>query len=200
AAKSSVIQQLGLGERLVWGRSKLSFFDLINQLPETSFGFSLPSSVNLPGGQAASLQPILTPNQSILTTRGERIGNASVAEFDRELTRRSSLTFVGAYSLLRFLDGNSLLNYGEATFQGGYDHQLSRHNTIGLLYRFSELRFNNTGQPIDAHAAQLSYGRRDAGRFAFRVAGGPGVSFFRTVSAAGSTPATSSSRQVYWTL
>jgi len=198
-AKNSVVQQFELGEKLISGRSTFSLFDLVNQLPETSFGFSLPSSVNLPGGQAVSLQPILTPNQSILTTRGERIGNASVVEFDRELTRRSSLTFVGAYSLLRFLDGNSFLNYGEATFQGGYDHQLSRHDTIGLLYRFSELRFNNAGQPIDAHAAQLSYGRRD-GRFAFRVAGGPGVSFFRTVSAAGATPATSSSRRVYWTL
>src|SRR5438445_2241836 len=61
-AKNSVIQQLGFGEKLAWGRSTFSLFDVVNQLPETSFGFSLPgSSVRLPGGQGVSLEPIFTP-------------------------------------------------------------------------------------------------------------------------------------------
>src|SRR5205807_9941212 len=198
-AKNSGIQQLGFGEKLAWGRSTFSLFDVVNQLPETSFGFSLPgSSVRLPGGQGVSLEPIFTPNQSILTTRGQRVGNASVVELDAAMTPKSSLTFVGGYSLLRFLDNPGFLDYSEVTAQGGYDHQVTRHNSMALLYRFSELRFSGTVQPIDAHTAQLSFGRRN-GRFAFRVAGGPGVSFLRTVSPAGST-ATSSSRQVYWTL
>lgn len=198
-AKNSVIQQLGFGEKLAWGRSTFSLFDVVNQLPETSFGFSLPgSSVRLPGGQGVSLEPIFTPNQSILTTRGQRVGNASVLELDSAMTPKSSLTFVGGYSLLRFLDNAGLLDLSEVTAQGGYEHQVTRHNSMALLYRFSELRFSGTVQPIDAHTAQLSFGRRDR-RFAFRMAGGPGVSFLRTVSPAGSTPATSSSRQVYWT-
>ena len=199
-AKNSVVQQFGMGEKLVWGRSTFSLFDVVNQLPETSFGFSLPgSSVRLPGGQGLSLEPVFTPNQSILTTRGQRVGNASVLELDRALTSKSSLTFIGGYSLLRFLDNTGFLDYSEATAQAGYEHQVTRHNSVAVLYRFSELRFSGTVQPIDAHTAQLSLGRRD-GRFAFRMAGGPGVSFFQTASSAGSTTPTSSSRQVYWTL
>jgi hypothetical protein len=200
SAKNSVVQQFGLGEKLALGRSTFSLFDVVNQLPETSFGFSLPgSSVRLPGGQGLSLEPIFTPNQSILTTRGQRVGNATVLELDRALTSKSSLTFVGGYSLLRFLDNAGFLDFSEVTAQGGYDRQVTRHNSVALLYRFSELRFSGTIQPIDAHTAQLSFGRRD-GRFAFRLAGGPAVSFFQTASPAGSSTPTSSSRQVYWTL
>ncbi|HKV61571.1 MAG TPA: hypothetical protein VJO16_06640 [Candidatus Acidoferrum sp.] len=199
---NSALQQFEFGDRVRLGRrSVLSFFDLLNELPEISFGFSLPLAVNLPEGQGLSLQSVFSPNQSILTTRGERIGNVSVAEFDRELTAKSSLTFVGGYSLLRFLNNSGLLNDGEVTLQGGFDHQLTRGRTIGALYRFNELRFEGIGQPIDAHTGQLFYGQRIAERLALRLAAGPAISVFRTAVSPGTTgSATRSTSQVYWTL
>ena len=201
-ADNAALQQFEFGDRLrLGGRSTLSLFNLLNELPETSFGFSLPLALNLPEGQGLSLESVFSPNQSILTTRGERIGNASVAEFDRELTAKSSLTFVGGYSLLRFLDDSGLLDDGEVTLQGGFDHQLTRGRTIGALYRFNELRFAGIDQPIDAHTAQLFYGQRVAQRMALRLAAGPAISVFRTPVSPGTTGGgTRSTSQAYWTL
>jgi hypothetical protein len=201
-ANNAALQQFEFGDRLrLGGRSVLSLFDLLNELPETSFGFILPLAVNLPEGQGLSLQSVFSPNQSILTAQGERIGNVSVAEFDRELTAKSSLTFVGGYSLLRFLDNIGLLDDGEVTLQGGFNHQLTRGRTIGALYRFNELRFEGIGQPIDAHTAQLFYGQRLAERLSLRLAAGPAVSLFRTPVSPGTTGGgTRSTSQVYWTL
>src|SRR5260370_9846341 len=66
SANNSLIQQLELGEKLSWRRSTISFFDLLGYLPETSFGFSLPSQPNLTGGQGLSVLPALTTHQSLL--------------------------------------------------------------------------------------------------------------------------------------
>jgi hypothetical protein len=176
-ASSSFIQQLEFAEKLSGHRSAISFFDLMGYLPETAFGFGLPGGLNLPGGQGLSVQPVLTANQSILTTRGQRISNSFLTEVDRFLTPRSSLAFVGSYSLLRFLD-NGFLNFGEAAFQAGYNHQITREDSIAVLYRFTAFRYN-LDQSIDSHVLQVSYGRQVTGRLAFQVAAGPGVGRFR---------------------
>ena len=205
SANDSLIQQLELGEKLSWRRSAISFFDLLSYLPETSFGFSLPSEPNLTSGQALSVQPALTPTQSILTTRGQRISNSFLAEVDTALTTRSSLTFVGSYSLLRFPAGG-FLNFDDTIFQAGLNHQMTRDDTIALLYRFSAFRYNNFDHSIDGHAVQFTYGRRITGRLAFQLAAGPEVGLFhRPISTAAgsggdSATATNSSPQVYWTL
>lgn len=204
-ASNSLTQQLAFGEKLSWRRSTISFFDQLSYLPETAFGFGVPSGLSLPGGQGLSLQPVLTPNQSILTTRGPRISNSFLVEVDTLLTPRSSLTFVGSYSLLRFLH-NGFLNFGNAVFQAGYNYQITRKDTIALLYRFTAFRYDNFDQSIDSHIVQVSYGRRVTGRLAFQVAAGPVVGLLRTPiststgTSGGSTTTTSSSTQPYWTL
>ena len=194
-ASKSLIQQLELDEKLSWRRSVLLFFDQLSYLPEAAFGFDVPSGVNLPVGQELSIQPALTPDQSILTTRGRRISNTFLAEVDTFLTPRSSLTFVGSYSVLRFLD-NSFLNSGATVVQAGYNHKTSREDTIGLLYRVAAFQYSNFDQSIDTHTVQVSYGRHVTGQMAFQVAVGPGVGFFRTPISTGTT----SSTQANWTL
>lgn len=201
---NSVIQQFEFGEQVGRGRSALSLFDLFDQLPETSFGFNLPLSVSLPAGQNLLLQPVFTANQSILTTREEYIANASVAEFDEALTPKTSLTFLGAYSLLHFTSTGSSLNYGSATAQGSIDHHFTRRITLGMLYRFNELRIKGFAAPIDAYTVQLSYGQRIAGRLALRLAAGPAISLYQAPSttsvSGGTTLTTRSTSLIYWTL
>jgi hypothetical protein len=113
------------------------------------------------------------------------------------------VTFVGSYSLLHFFD-NGFLNSGEAFFQTGYDYQLTSKDTIALLYRFTALRFSNSNQSINAHVAQVAYGRRITGQLAFHLAAGPEFAFFRTPiststgAPGGSTTTTSSSTAAYW--
>jgi hypothetical protein len=201
-ASNSLSHQLELGEKLSWRGTAISFLDQLSYLPEAAFGSGGPSLASV---QGLSLQPVLTPNQSILTTRGQRISNSFVTEVDRFLTPRSSLTFVGSYSLLRFLD-NGFLNFGEAVFQAGYNHQITPKDTIALLYRLTAFRYNNFDQSIDSHVVQVAYGRRVTGRLAFQVAAGPEVGFFRTPispstgTSGGSTTTMPSFSQAYWTL
>jgi hypothetical protein len=204
-ASNSLSHELELVEKLSWHRTAISFFDRLSYLPEAAFGLDVAGGPTFPGADGLSLQPALTPNQSILTTRGQRISNSFLTEVDRFLTPRSSLTFVGSYSLLRFL-GNGFLNFSDTAFQAGYNHQFTRKDTIALLYRFTAFRYNNFDQSIDSHVVQVAYGRRVTGRLAFQLAAGPEVGFFRTAispstgSSGGSTTTIRSSTQAYWTL
>ncbi len=204
-ASNSLSHQLELGEKLSWRRTAISFLDQLSYLPEAAFGSDGPGGLSLPDAQGLSLQPILTPNQSILTRRVQRISNSFLTEVDRFLTPRSSVTLIGSYSLLRFLD-NGFLNFGNALFQTGYNHQFTLKDTVALLYRFTAFRYNNFDQSIDGHVVQVSYGRRVTGRLAFQVAAGPEIGSFRTPilpstgTSGGSTTTTRSSTQAYWTL
>lgn len=202
---SNSAQQLELAEKLGWRRYNIVVINQFSYMPEAAFGFSFPSGLSPSGDQGLSLQQFLIPNQSILTTRGPRISNSFLTEVDTFLTPRSSVTVVGSYSLLRFLD-NGFLNFGDAVFQTGYNHQFRPKDTIAVLYRFAAFRYHNFDQAIDGHVVQVLYGRRVTGRLAFQVAAGPEVSFFRTPISTisgysgGATTTTGSSKQVYWTL
>jgi hypothetical protein len=203
-ASNSLGHELELVEKLSWRRIAISFLDQLSYLPETAFGSGVAGAPSFPG-EGLSLQPALTGNQSILTTRGPRISNSFLTEVDRFLTPRSSLTFVGSYSLLHFVD-NGFLNLTDTVFQAGYNHQFTRKETIALLYRFTAFRYNNFDQSIDSHAVQVAYGRRVTGRLAFQVAAGPEVGFFRAPISLGTDTSGSSSTtahpssQAYWTL
>ena len=127
---------------------------------------------------------------------------------DTFLTPRSSLTFLGSGSLLEYLS-NNLVNSYEVTFQGGYNHLLTRKDSIALLYRFDGFRYLNISQSINSHTVDLSYARRVTGRLAFQVAAGPNVTFSRSPIAtspsssngSGSTGGTTSQdRQFFWNL
>jgi hypothetical protein len=198
-------QQLQFAEKLSWHRTVVSFFDQLSYLPETALGTGLPGAQTF-AGDGVSLQPGLLLDQSILTTFGQRISNSFVTEVDELLTPRSSLTFVGSYSLLRFLD-NNFLNLSDAVFQAGYNHQINRKSTVALLYRISAFRYDNFNQSIDTHLVEVAYGRRVMGRLAFQLAAGPEVGVFRLpISASGAalaaptpTATARSSTKVYWT-
>jgi len=199
-------QELQLNDQLTWRHTAISFFEQLSHLPESAFGSAVSGGLSFPDAQGSSLQPVLTPNQSILTTRAQRISQSFATEVDKFLTPRSSVTFVGSYSLLHFFE-SGLLNSGQAVFQTGYNYQLTSKDTIALLYRFSALRFTNFDESIDGHIAQVAFGRRITGRLAFRVAVGPEFTFLRmpvstgTGTATGATNPTASSRAgPYWTL
>jgi hypothetical protein len=204
-ASNSVVQQLELGDKLNWRRSNLSFTNQLSYLPEAAFGFGLPSGLSPSLGQGTPVQPVLAPNQSILTTQAGRISNTFLAELDKFLTPRSSLTFVGSYSVLHFLDGG-FLNSSGTVFQVGYNRKATREDTVAVLYRFTTFQYNSANQSINSHVMQLSYGRQLTGRMAFQVAAGPGLGLFRTPllvntgASAGSPTMGGSSTQLYWTL
>src|SRR6202041_3187920 len=74
--------------------------------------------------------------------------NPQLMQPDTKLTSRTSLTFVGGYSLLHYFDDN-LLNYGDASFQAGYNYVLSRKDTIAVSYNYSTFQYSNVDQSLN---------------------------------------------------
>ncbi|HTS12567.1 MAG TPA: hypothetical protein VMH00_10650 [Candidatus Limnocylindrales bacterium] len=195
---NSITQEFQLGETLTMRRSALSFFDQMSYAPEMSFGngaagLSLPSNLGLQSG--------FLPQESILTERAQRISNSSIGQYNYDLTPRSSVTLVGGYSLLHFFgEGLDLLNFGDVIFQGGYNYQVTRADTIAVLYNFNADRFSGGSQSINDHKLNVSYGRRVTGRLAFQVAAGPEVASIETSTSGSGTPTSTSTIHAYWSL
>ncbi len=203
SATNGVIQELNFKDKYSFRRSTLSVFDQVSYLPESSFGFAGTAGASVPGvGTGTGSGSGFTPGQSILTPEGQNLANAFAIELDTRLTSRTSLTLVGGYSLLHYFNDN-LLNYGDASFQVGYNYQISRKNTVAVSYNFSAFRYSNVDQSLNLNTIQGSYSRRITGRLAFQISAGPqfAASTNPITSPTSSTvPATSSSSQLYWTL
>lgn len=215
-AGNSVLQQFGFNDKIAWRRTTLTLIDQLNYVPDISLGYGALSGLSLPGGGSVGLQQGFLPGQSILTPEGERLTNSFIVQDDTYLTPRTSLTFVGGYSLMHYY-GDNLLNMGDAIFQGGYNYQMTRKDTFAVLYRFSGYRYSNIRQSINDNMVQVSYGRRLTGKLAFQVAAGPEITFLQfplnqttttggTGGSGGSgsggsgSTTSSSTRQIYWSL
>jgi hypothetical protein len=210
---NSVVQQFGVAERYSLHRSVIVLIDQFGYLPQASFGYNGLGTGGLGGlgigglgtgtlntNGSLGLQNGLTPVESILTATGQNVSNSSIVELDRFLTRRSSLTFLGTYSLTDYI-GSSLTNSKEAIFQAGYNHQLSAKTTIALFYRFDAFRYSNISQSINDNSIQASYARRLAGRLAFLVSAGPDfVVSTVPISTVGSSATTGKTTQFFWDL
>lgn len=179
SVSNGIVQGLNFSERLAYRRYVFTFFDQFLYAPQTSFGAAgIPNGLTLPGGGTIGLGNGYTPGQSILTGRGQRVTNFSGGEIDVLLTPRTSLTFVGGYSLLDSLDEVEL-NYGDVIFTAGYNYQLTRKDTIGLSYQFSSISYSNIDQSIRNNIISASYGRRITGKLAFQISGGPDIALIR---------------------
>jgi hypothetical protein len=198
---NGTVQELGVAEKISLRRSVLSLFDQLSYLPQASLGFGGVGGLPLLGSGSTGLGPGFTTGQSILTGQGQNLANSSVVQLETFLTPRSSITMTGGYSLLHFF-GNNLVDSGNIIFQGGYNYQLTRHDTIALLYGFSDFRYNSLDQSIYTHTVEGSYGRRVTGRLAFQIAAGPEIAIFNqgAGTSGGSGASNASSTHAYWSL
>ncbi|HXW56407.1 MAG TPA: hypothetical protein VEJ67_11700 [Candidatus Cybelea sp.] len=200
-----VLQQVELGDTITLRRSTISLLNYTSYMPLASFGFAGLGGMSLPGTGTLGLETALLPSQSILSNFGQHIANSDIVQINTNITGRSSLTMIGGYSLLHFFEG-SLLDSNEPTAQIGYNYQLTRRDTVALLYNFADYQYTGLHQSITTNRADLSYGRRVTGRMAFQIAAGPEAVTFNlpnsTISTAtGSETVTRpSGAQLYWDL
>lgn len=180
---NGAFQQLAVGDAFRWNRWKLSLLDRFSYLPTTSFGFGAASGINEPGvGGTLNAPSIGLPSggsagQSIFSGFGPQYSNTAAAQVEYLLTPRSSVNFAGDYSLLRFVEsGNVESNdYG---FNGGYNYQVTKFDTLGVLYRFTAFRFTGNPQELNDHMAHVAYGRKLTGRLALQLSAGPEYTTF----------------------
>ncbi|MFZ3215857.1 MAG: hypothetical protein WA192_07345 [Candidatus Acidiferrales bacterium] len=200
--ESGGIEELAFKDSLSFRRSKLSVFEQLGYLPESSFGFAGTAGSGIPAGGGLTLGNGLTAGESILAPPGQNLTSSTAVEWDTKLSPRSSLTFLGSYALLRYFD-DDLADFGDASFQAGYNYQLNRKDTIAISYQFSAYRYSGLDQSINTNTIQGSYGRRITGRLAFQIAAGPQfVSSTEPIvgSTSSSTPAANSVSTLYWSL
>ncbi len=201
SANNGIVQNLQFGEKLSFRRAIVTILDQLGFLPEAAFGLQVPGVGSLPGTGSIGLQQGLPPGQSILTARGQRLSNSFVPQVDVLLTPRSKLTFVGTYSFLHYFD-QALLNYYSVGAQAGYNYQMTRKDTLALLYHFNAYRYSNFNQSIDDHVGQLSYGRQVTGKLALQIAAGPEFTTFATpiTGTSGTGTPSGSTSHLYWSL
>ena len=195
------MEGLSVADTLAFHRASITFVDQLEYLPSSAFGPGGAGGVGLSGGGTlGGGGSVFDPGQSVLLGRGQNLGNTFTTDVDTYLTPRTSLTFIGGYSLEHYFDSH-LLDYGDMIFRGGYNYQMTRKDTIAVSYTFSGYRYGNVHQSIDDHTMQVSYARRVTGRLSFQIAAGPQFVFAQSpisVSGGGTTPGSIS--QVYWSL
>lgn len=205
SVSNGTVQELSVVDEISFRRSVLSLIDQLNYLPQASLGFGGVGGLPLVGGGLTGLGPGFTDGGSILTGQGQNLANSTVVQLQTFLTPRSSITMSGGYSLLHYF-GNNLVDSGDITFQGGYNYQLTRHDTMAVVYGFSDFRYNSLNQSIYTHTVQGSYGRRVTGRLAFQFGAGPEVAIFNQGAGAsggtggGTGASNTSSTHVYWSM
>lgn len=170
-----------------YGRSwTLLLSDAIDYSPEGGgrggLGFSqIGSGVTASGNSMGGLNSQFLPNQSITSTNSPRVGNTVLAEVQKTLSRRSTVTFSGSYGILRFLE-DGFIDGNTISFRAGYNYTPTARDTIGIIYGGSVFQYKGTNQENVSHTAQLSYGRRISGRLTWQVAAGPQVTLVDTAT------------------
>ena len=176
--------ELGAIQEFTWSRWQLQFIDQFSYLPESQFGFGGVANLNIPGISGSlgpplpGLQSNYVPNQSIFTSAGSRYSNAGAAQVVYALSSRGSITISGSYGLLRFQQAGSI-DTDDEIGSIGYNYAVTKHDTIGLVYRFSAFRYTGSPQAIGDHSFNIAYGRKITAKLALQLYGGPEVTNFR---------------------
>jgi len=178
------IQELAVAQTFQWNRLQLQLLDQFSYLPQAQFGFGGGTGLGIPGAGGVTVPTVppvgggTVPNQSIFASNGPRYSNTAVIQATYQMTPRTSITAASSYGILRFLDPG---NVDSNSFMGslGYNYQLTREDTLGVLYRFTNYQYPGIPQAFGDQTVNLAYGRKITGRLAFQAAGGPEFSTFR---------------------
>jgi len=177
-------QQLGATQTFNWKRLQLVLLDEFGYLPQSQFGFAAGTGLANPGvggslgGGATGIGSGYSPGQSVFSAVGPRYFNTAGVQTTYQLSRRSSVTTGGLYSLLRFTEPGNI-DSDQYVGSVGYNYQITPNNTIGVQYRFSAFHYLNDPQAIGDHIVQAVFGRKITGRLALTLSGGPEITNFR---------------------
>jgi hypothetical protein len=176
--------QFAFAQAFKWARWEFLALDQFSYLPEAAFGFGAGTGLGDPGvgGGLSSGVPGVQigyqPSQSIFGAVGNRYTNNVTEQVAYVINRRSSLNLSGSFGILRFVeDGN--IGSDDLILSAGYNYNLSKRNTIGILYRFMAERFPGNPQAVNDQVVQAAFGRKVTGRLALQLFGGPNVTNLR---------------------
>jgi hypothetical protein len=192
--KSAPVQALEVSEARSGRRWTFSLGGTASYLPESSFGFgwaagfkqpsvvtpTTDTTAGTPGQQSAPIE------QTILTAQVQRLSGMLRTGLEYRTSERSSWSVSGSYGRLEFKEPG-YVDSSTALLQASYAHQVSRRDTISILYGFDDVRFAGQSQAIGDHNVSLSLARRVSSKLSLRVAAGPALSTFQSALAGASS-------------
>ena len=173
ASANSAFQNLSADQTIRWKRTILRIRDDFGQSSGAAFGGLNTGGPGLTtAGITTTLAPTFVPSESILTGQADRVSDFVLGEVDYELSRRSTLSFAGAYGLLHFLTSGYIDSQNEDG-RVGYGYRIDRKNSLGFLYDYDHFTYSGGGGTVTSNVVQATYGRLLAARTAFQISGGP---------------------------
>jgi hypothetical protein len=137
-----------------------------------------------------SIQPSLAPNGTIQTGLARQLNNTALGEVDYAFSHRTTLTVVGSYGLMHFLNPG-YINSQSVNGRVGYNYALSAGNSISLSYDYNRISFGGASNRLQTDLVQMSFGRKITGRLAFQLGAGPQLLRLENFGSSGS-------RQLSW--
>jgi len=173
------LQQMDLGQKIIWKRGQLAVRDSFSYLPDGNFGGAYGSLGSLGIGSLGGTAFSGFGGTASLGTFGlaPRILNISIADISVNLTPRSAVTAAGGYAFTHFLGneitGAPFIGSGQTSGQVGYDRILTSHTQIALVYGYEDFDFNVLGATFHSNVIQGMYGHRISGRMDLLLGAGP---------------------------
>jgi hypothetical protein len=168
-------QQLYLSQSFTVRRWNFLFGDSLTYMPQSPIGGGL----GIPGlSQFLSelsflnnLYPGLVPSQSILTLNTNVLNNSTFAQGQYNFTRRTSVTGVASYGLLRYPD-ESVMDGHQMFFSTGLNHDIGRAQ-VALQASYSRFSYEAMNSGMEAEMVQLMYSRPLGHSFSMQIGAGP---------------------------
>jgi hypothetical protein len=190
-----LLQQMNVDQKITWRRGALSLRDSFSYLPEGNFGGAYGSAGSAGAGSLGSTSFGAFFGGSTLASFGlaPRIVNVSMADVEESLTPRSSVTAAGAYSFTHFYGsdvttGTPFLGVKQISAQAGYNHLVSAHTQVALVYGYQDFNYSVGGTSFHSHVVQGMYGHRITGRMDFLLGVGPQLTQIDSESAVCADP------------
>jgi hypothetical protein len=164
----------GISQQILLGRWTVQLRDDVLYSWASGFGGLFTGGPARVGQNASlnSIQPSLVPSGTIQTGPARQLNNIALGEADYAFSRRTTLTFVGSYGLLHFLDPG-YINSRSINGRVGYNYALSAKNNIALTYDYGRMSFDGASGRMQTDLVQMAFGRKVTGRLAFQLAAGP---------------------------
>ena len=177
-------QQLGVSQSFQWARWQVLLLDNFSYLPTSEFGFGGGTGLGVAGGGIGGGISTGVPTtgtggnyQTLFDAVGPRYTDNFTGQAVYLLSPRSSMNVSGTYGILRFVNpGNIDTDNSGASV--GYNYQLNKTDTIGLVYHFTHFSYVGAPQTIDDHSFSFAYGKKITGKLALQVYGGPDITEF----------------------
>ena len=169
----------GISQEISLGRWTLRLRDDVLYSWGSGFGslFAGGPALASQNGSLDSIQRSLASSGTIQTALARQLSNTALGEIDYAHSRRTTLTLVGSYGLLHFLDPG-YINSQNLTGRVGYSYALSAKNIVALTYDHKLITFVGANGRVQTDLAQMAFGRKVTGRLALQVAAGPRLLHF----------------------